>query len=77
MNQQPSKTDQNEVTQTANNAGGNVTQVGRDYQNTNYIFISFLLFGVLALGGLAWASTLGINNNGQNPQTDQQQQSSP
>ncbi|MDZ8034197.1 hypothetical protein [Nostoc sp. DedSLP04] len=77
MNQQPDKTDQNKVTQSANNAAGNVTQVARDYQNTNYIFISFLLFGILALGGLAWAFTVGVNNNGQNPQTGQQQQSSP
>lgn len=57
-----------------------VTQVGRDYTNNStntnknsfYLFIS--LFIVLALGGLAWALVLGVNNNGQNPQSEQQSQ---
>lgn len=49
--------------QKANNKGGNLNQVGRDYINTkNMSFVtSFFIIGVLALGGLAWSILIGWN----------------
>lgn len=78
MKQQPNH---DRVHQNAKNSNGNITQVGRDYKNTSNIFIPVFLIGILALGGLAWALTVGVNNHGQNPQSGQQkseqQKSSP
>ena len=54
--------------QKANNKGGNVTQVGRDYTNTTSVnfFMSFFIIGVLALGGLAWAINMGLIGGSEN-----------
>lgn len=56
-------------------AGGNVQQVLGNYTNTTNIslWISFLLIGVLALGGLAWALNIAkIFEGSGNPQQTSQ-----
>ncbi|KAB8332528.1 hypothetical protein SD80_018210 [Scytonema tolypothrichoides VB-61278] len=68
--QQP---DNYQATQNANNANGNVEMVGRDKSSSTNIFIPLFFISILALGGLAWALTVGVNNHGQNPQSGQQQ----
>lgn len=62
------------VSQTAK-AGGSVNQTGGNYTNTTNIslWISFLLIGVLALGGLAWALNIAkIFEGSGNPQQTSQ-----
>ena len=65
--------------QKANNQGGNLTQAGRDYINTNTtnmnFLISFFIIGVLAMGGLAWAIYAGLNQNSSNTQSELQKAS--
>ena len=75
MNEQTSN---HSPSQKASNQRGNVTQVGRDYTNTtNLSFVaSFFIIGVLALGGLAWALNVGLNQNPSNPILKPQQSSS-
>lgn len=60
----------NKVSQKAA-SGGRIQQIGGNYTNTTNIsfWISFLLMGVLALGGLAWALNIaGWMGNSGNPQ---------
>ncbi|MFL9449594.1 hypothetical protein AB0758_00380 [Tolypothrix bouteillei VB521301_2] len=66
--QQP---DNYKVSQNVNSASGNVKQIGRD--NSSNIFISVFWISILALGGLAWALSVGVNNHGQNPRSGVQQ----
>lgn len=59
------------VRQDATNVGGNATQVGRDSTNRSSVnFVIPLFFiSILALGGLAWALAVGLNQGGQTPQS--------
>lgn len=50
-------------------AGGRVQQIAGNYTNTTNI--SFLLVGVLALGGLAWALNIGKITGENSQQTSQ------
>ncbi|MHC5762684.1 hypothetical protein [Nostoc sp.] len=61
------------VNQKASNSR-NVTLVGGNYSNTVNINILLLLIGVIALGGLAWALVIGLNEGGQSPQSGQEKQ---
>lgn len=56
-------------------ARGNVKQVAGDNHETTTtnanIFIGIFIVLAIALGGLAWAFTAGLNQGGQAPQTEQ------
>ena len=58
-------------------SGGNSTQAGRDINEVNttntHVFIGIFLIVILALGGLAWAVTVGFNQGGQNSENNQEE----
>jgi hypothetical protein len=58
-------------------AGRNANLTGRDNINNTNIYIPLFIIGIVALGGLAWALTVGLNNHGQNPQSGQPQLQQP
>lgn len=72
MSQQPLPEN---TSQSANNASGNVTQVGGNYSNTMNVnlFISLFFISILALGGLAWMLNIGFIGTTENTETGQQQ----
>jgi|688.fasta_scaffold438008_3 hypothetical protein len=54
---------------------GNLKQVAGDNHETTTtnanIFVGIFFVLVLALGGIAWAVTIGLNHGGQTPQVEQ------
>lgn len=57
------------ISQKAKNSE-NVTQVAGNYTKTINIWL--FIIGIFALGGLAWAFVVGLNEGGQNPKTEQE-----
>jgi hypothetical protein len=56
-------------------AGGDSKQVGRDnYESNQNLVISVFFLSVLALGGLAWAFTFGVNQSKQAPKIEKNSQ---
>jgi len=54
-------------------SGRDSKQVGGNNNETNRnLFVGVFFFIVLALGGVAWAFTAGVNQGGQAPQIDHQ-----
>jgi hypothetical protein len=75
------QSDSNIVNQSMTGVNGDAKQVGNNEindtdtnTNSNNIFVPIFLISILALGGLAWALVVGVNKNGQNPQSTQQLQ---
>jgi|GEM_PF-6595284 len=65
---------EDKVNQTAI-GGNNIKQVGGNNKETNgNIFIGIFFVIILALGGLAFALTIGFNQGGQTPKTEQKSQ---